>query len=714
MSKDSAEVARLLAFIGQQEKVIAKDFVDMVTAAKDDLVDSFKELFAEHRYNKIPGLMDEPIESMENSFKKVFKRAGDYETGVLLKKFDVRRVAKIDVNPNIDLSFNPGDIAAARELKAQLLRYIVEITNAQRKVIQDALNIARRQGLGAVEASRLFRDSIGLTQHQLGIVDNYKRLLQSGSADALDRVLRDRRFDATLGRAIRGEAPLTQLQIDRMTERYRERMIAMRAETIARTETLEIVSIARQNSLIQMAQKLDVPFNRIVRTWRTVIDGRERHTHHNMNGQKRRLKERFVSPSGAKLMYPGDRSSAPAREVINCRCVVLSRLVSPEEARAMPRLFPKIKPGSTVTPPQMYLPELAPPLAFDAGRVGSGLALDADYAILNADVRALEEAYKRGIPDYYIAPGTAGKVDSIQEAAKAGKALPLPDVSLADDGSLAFTDGRHRFAYVRDRSKQQYIPIAVPVEQREEFLRRFGRPISLGESAVEAGLSKLPSISMTTPTIGRISYSYYNDGFFYVPKSVIQIPDISGLPESSFIRYKKSEVIAASTDLYERGFIRGLTSAETEALVEYTSWSAWKPVNTYLRVGRDSTQEVLNLISALDSVMAKAAFPESAVVYRSIGQRHMFDKIKGVLKPGDTLLLDDAFVSTTLDRSIVKGFSENEKPLVLKILIPKGARAVSVGPVSVHAREVEVLINRGESFIVRDVKRNEITLELVI
>ena len=62
--------------------------------------------------------------------------------------------------------------------------------------------------------------------------------------------------------------------------------------------------------------------------WHAIIDGKQRDSHGFMDGQLRPLGEAFMSGNGIALRYPGD-SSAPAREVASCRCVVSRTLVAP-------------------------------------------------------------------------------------------------------------------------------------------------------------------------------------------------------------------------------------------------------------------------------------------------------------------------------------------------------------------------------------------------
>lgn len=98
-----------------------------------------------------------------------------------------------------------------------------------------------------------------------------------------------------------------------------ERMLAHRAEMIAHTESLRSVSRAQHHAWRQTAEQMGFADERIRRTRNTTVDGRERPTHAEMNGQTVQGFEPFESPSGALLMHPG--SAAPPEETINCRCV---------------------------------------------------------------------------------------------------------------------------------------------------------------------------------------------------------------------------------------------------------------------------------------------------------------------------------------------------------------------------------------------------------
>jgi Phage Mu protein F like protein len=222
---------------------------------------------------------------------------------------------------SIDLSFDPGNERAADLLRSSSLDFIDDFTRKQRRTVSRALSRSMSEGEGYDDAARSIRDAIGLTDNQSDAVDNYRNLLQGSSASALDRELRDRRFDGTVSRAVDTGSILDDSQIDRMVDSYTNNMIAYRANTIARTEGQRALAVGRREAWMQLSDQMDMDDDNITRTWNTVMDGRERDTHAGMNGQQViGLDEPFMSPSGAMLLHPMD-PDAPPEEVINCRCV---------------------------------------------------------------------------------------------------------------------------------------------------------------------------------------------------------------------------------------------------------------------------------------------------------------------------------------------------------------------------------------------------------
>ncbi len=83
-----------------------------------------------------------------------------------------------------------------------------------------------------------------------------------------------------------------------------------RSETIARTETLSVMSEATHTTMTASG----VEYKR----WLTTLDGKERDTHFEAHGQIQKTEEPFMV-GGSSLMYPGDPGGAP-EEIMNCRC----------------------------------------------------------------------------------------------------------------------------------------------------------------------------------------------------------------------------------------------------------------------------------------------------------------------------------------------------------------------------------------------------------
>lgn len=270
------------------------------------------------------GRFDEALENLLDSagqlgtaWSAAFNEAGVATAGVLTR--NVR---------DVFVSFDGVNARAVRNQQLNRLRLVREFSEIQRDATRNALIEGTLRGANPRQQARAFRDSIGLTRRQTDAVANFRRLLQSRDASALSRRLRDRRFDATVRRAIQEGSPLTRAQIDRMVDRYRERFIRHRSEVIARTESLRAANAGTQEAMIQA----DLP-GRVVRTWNTAQDERVRGSHRAMHGQERGLEEPFTSGNGASLMHPGD-PNASAEESIQCRCSVSTRVMDLEEATA--------------------------------------------------------------------------------------------------------------------------------------------------------------------------------------------------------------------------------------------------------------------------------------------------------------------------------------------------------------------------------------------
>ena len=329
------DIARIQAFVKSVENTFLKAFLRYLTnAASDEMVAEVAKLIDQNRQGEIPVYLDQFAKSFEGTIFDAVVAAARFEDD--MSGPEILRVARKtfpDGGPVVGISFNPGNPRAAELVQQQASRLVREIGESTRAVVTDALIEGQNNGYGARKTAQTIKDYIGLTERQLAAVKNYRRLLEEGSSEALNRELRDKRFDRTVANA--KNKPLTADQIDKMVTRYKEKFVQYRAQVIARTEAAEAVSNGRTEALRQQLEATGLGDSVVERTWAATKDKRTRtsHKHGGLDGQKvRGVDTPFVSPlTGAKLKAPGDRSlGAPASEVVQCRCSVLHRIILPD------------------------------------------------------------------------------------------------------------------------------------------------------------------------------------------------------------------------------------------------------------------------------------------------------------------------------------------------------------------------------------------------
>ena len=77
--------------------------------------------------------------------------------------------------------------------------------------------------------------------------------------------------------------------------------------------------------------------------WQATLDQRTRHEHRMMHGQRTEVDEPFHTPDGYTIYYPADctgLSTAPQKEIWNCRCTLLSWVkgVEPDTVTSSPKM----------------------------------------------------------------------------------------------------------------------------------------------------------------------------------------------------------------------------------------------------------------------------------------------------------------------------------------------------------------------------------------
>jgi hypothetical protein len=211
-----------------------------------------------------------------------------------------------------------GDVP--RDTIREILRGNMEAGTSPRKA---ALDLAGRMNK---VTGRREGGIIGLTDQQAGWVNNARMELEGTPKTMeafLQRKARDRRFDATIRKAIREGRTLTPTEVNRMIGRYSDNLLQVRAEAIARTELLSAMHEAQAEGLRQLIERGEVRSDQITQEWDASGDDDTRQSHRSMDGQKRKQGEPFVTGNGHLMLYPGDRSlGAPGSEIVQCRCRV--------------------------------------------------------------------------------------------------------------------------------------------------------------------------------------------------------------------------------------------------------------------------------------------------------------------------------------------------------------------------------------------------------
>lgn len=164
---------------------------------------------------------------------------------------------------------------------------------------------------------------IGLAPNQQFWADSARRKLLTLDKSYFEMELRDKRFDRTVAAAIREGKALPIDTVDKLSARYRDNALKQRGDNIARTEAIQALNRAEWEATKQAIEMGAVKESAIQREWDDTGDKRTRWSHRKMNGQRVGIDEPFTSPSGAKMMFPGDTTlGAPGAETIHCRCRV--------------------------------------------------------------------------------------------------------------------------------------------------------------------------------------------------------------------------------------------------------------------------------------------------------------------------------------------------------------------------------------------------------
>lgn len=237
----------------------------------------------------------------------------------------------------ISARFDMRNPRAEQWLAEHSSRLVREIVADQRNLIRLALTAGMEAGrnpretaldiVGRMAGGRRQGGLVGLTEAQGRWVVNARRALASGNpaemASYFDRARRDKRLDGIVRRAIAAGQPVSEADIERIVGRYSDRLLALRGEMIARTESITAFASGRDEAVVQAVEAGGAKPENVRKVWRATMDSRTRDAHAELNGTEVGLNEAFQSPTGARLLHPGDSSQgAGPADVIGCRCIV--------------------------------------------------------------------------------------------------------------------------------------------------------------------------------------------------------------------------------------------------------------------------------------------------------------------------------------------------------------------------------------------------------
>lgn len=258
----------------------------------------------------------------EQMVRNVYARA--------VQRLRARAVAKLVVRVELPVA-DARLVTLVQQWESSAYRNLLAEAQAGLRA-QVATELAR--GIGPRQIAVALKSGVGrvgLTAYDESIIASYRQALTDGRmSDALRRTLRDRRYDRSLAKGT-----LTPAQIDTMTDAYRRKLIAWRAETFARSSMLGAANDATQQSWRDAVAQGRIPYAEVRRYWIVAADER-------LCEICAPIPDR--NPDGVGLDEPFDTDTGLRMNPTlhpNCRCTVWIRRETPGVAkRAAPHAVP--------------------------------------------------------------------------------------------------------------------------------------------------------------------------------------------------------------------------------------------------------------------------------------------------------------------------------------------------------------------------------------
>jgi hypothetical protein len=311
-----AETARISQLLSQQEKILRQQFELFIRRSTTRAVlDRVQVLLTASNIEEVLRIVDTNIEQFSNALGSVFINAAQKEADVWAV-----RLGRLEKQAH---SLNLADPRITQVIARNRQAFIMNFTGQQRDLIRRSLIEGMRLGDTNEKLTQRYRQTVGLTLMQRRAVVTYQRALEAtGTKDPLQVIFHDPQFEGIVGKVDEPDE-LSPSRIQMMINAFVEGLRKARAKIMAATEALRLVGQARDVAVHQVAESVGVNPRAGTKTWLHTSAAEPRETHLQMVGDTVGMDEPFISPTGARLLFPGDTSlGATARDIVNCQCGV--------------------------------------------------------------------------------------------------------------------------------------------------------------------------------------------------------------------------------------------------------------------------------------------------------------------------------------------------------------------------------------------------------
>jgi SPP1 gp7 family putative phage head morphogenesis protein len=197
---------------------------------------------------------------------------------------------------------NPRALEVVRRVGGDMIREITELTRAG---IREEIGFQFFQGRAPMQTAHVLERRIGLTQYQMQIVRNYEAALRDAVRGEITFGELQRRYTLS---PVRGPGGLVDDRIDSAVRQYEARLLALRAEMIARTETIRATEEGRREAWRQAQEAGVLEFDQL-REWITARDERTCFLCRPLHGEVAGIERPFPGGVMGPPRHPGCRCS---------------------------------------------------------------------------------------------------------------------------------------------------------------------------------------------------------------------------------------------------------------------------------------------------------------------------------------------------------------------------------------------------------------------